>query len=105
MESEVYHKCTGCRILRSESEYDIHKGMRRKSCVKCKRKRIKTKADSEKDHIKTLITSLEQKINQLTPKPAQSLEEYCKNDCKDAMKLTDFIETIQLPLLQIQAIW
>jgi hypothetical protein len=93
MESEVYHKCTGCRILRSESEYEIHKGMRRKSCMKCKRKRIKQKADSEKDHIKTLITSLQSKIDQLSlASIPKTLEEYCKNDCSDAAKLSDFIE-------------
>ena len=42
--------------------------------------------------MKTLIQSLQSKIEALSVKPAaQTLEDYVKIDCKDAIKLTDFI--------------
>ena len=92
MASNTYHKCVSCRVLREESEYEVNKNVRRKSCLKCKRKRIKLKADVDKNHIKTLLSTLEAKIDSLSLKPApQTLEDYVKIDCKDAIKLTDFV--------------
>lgn len=51
--------------------------------------------ENEKAEIKCLIQSLESKIEILSLKPVPvSLEDYVKNDCKDAAKLTDFVESI-----------
>ena len=92
MEGGIYHKCASCKILREESEYEVNKNVRRKSCLKCKRKRIKLKADVDKNHIKTILSTLEAKIDSLSLKPApRTLDDYVKIDCKDAIKLTDFI--------------
>ena len=92
MQTELYHKCASCKILREDSEYEVHKNVRRKSCLKCKRKRIKLKADVDKNHIKTILSTLESKIDSLSLRPIQkTLDDYVKIDCKDAVKLTDFI--------------
>jgi len=92
MASNTYHKCVSCRVLREDTEYEVNKGKRRKSCIKCKNKRIKLKAEGEKNHIKTLIQSLQSKIEALSVKQLpQTLDDYVKSDCKDAIKLTDFI--------------
>jgi len=92
MQNEIYHKCASCKILREEREYEVHKNVRRKSCLKCKNKRIKLKANVDKNHIKTLLSALEAKIDGLSLRPIQkTLDDYVKIDCKDAIKLTDFI--------------
>lgn len=93
MESVVCHKCVCCKKLREESEFEFHKGKRRKSCLKCKRKRIRMNHEVEKNVINNMITSLQSKIDQLSlTSIPKTLEEYCKNDCSDAATLSDFIE-------------
>lgn len=95
MESVIYHKCVSCKVLREESDFEVNKGKRRKSCLKCKRRRVRMNLQSEKAEIKGLLQSLESKIHELSVKKEQSLEEFVKNDCADAVKLTDFVESIQ----------
>jgi hypothetical protein len=48
-----YVKCSGCKNLRHETdEYEIYKGVRRKTCLKCKEKRcLKRKEKPKKTNI------------------------------------------------------
>ena len=45
---KIYIKCSGCYCLRGEDEYEIYKGIRRKTCLKCKEKRKKAKEHQKK---------------------------------------------------------
>jgi len=95
MESVIYHKCVSCKVLREESDFEVNKGKRRKSCLKCKRRRVRMNLQTEKAEIKGLLQSLESKIQELSVKKEQPLQEFVKNDCVDASKLTDFVESIR----------
>ena len=92
MASNTYHKCVSCRVLREETDYEVNKGKRRKSCIKCKNKRVRIKKKNDEDSMKTLIQSLQSKIEALSVKQLpRTLDDYVKSECKDAVKLTDFI--------------
>jgi hypothetical protein len=38
-----WFKCSGCRCIRNITEYEIYKGQRRKTCIKCGEKRKRNK--------------------------------------------------------------
>jgi hypothetical protein len=56
METE-YIKCNGCKCKRHISEYEIYKGVMRKSCIMCKTNRQKLKQRSE-----CILTKTENKV-------------------------------------------
>ena len=45
-----YLKCNGCKCLRAEDEYEMYKGTRRKTCLKCKANRAKYQEASKCTH-------------------------------------------------------
>ena len=46
-------KCPRCRCIRDETEYDVYKGIRRKTCLKCKEitKKQREKANKKEPNI------------------------------------------------------
>ncbi len=46
-------KCPRCRCMRDETEYDVYKGIRRKTCLKCKEitKKQREKANKKEPNI------------------------------------------------------
>ena len=56
-------KCPRCRCMRDETEYDVYKGTRRKTCLKCKEI---TKKQREKSKKTEQVTNEEPKDNDLT---------------------------------------
>ena len=45
-------ECSCCRCMRQEEDYEVYKGIRRKSCLKCKitNKKQKLKTNATKDY-------------------------------------------------------
>ena len=60
---KIYIKCSGCKCLRGEDEYEIYKGTRRKSCLKCKEKREKNK-DKVKEYKKQYREEHKEKVRE-----------------------------------------
>ena len=56
-------KCPRCRCMRDETEYDVYKGTRRKTCLKCKEI---TKKQREKSKKTEQVINEEPKDNDLT---------------------------------------
>jgi hypothetical protein len=60
-----YIKCKGCSCIRAEDEYEIYKGSRRKTCLKCKANRVKNKdKEKEKEYYKKYRENNKDKIKE-----------------------------------------
>ena len=78
-----YIKCSGCRCLRAEDEYEIYKGTRRKSCLKCKANRIKYQEKSKiyRDGRKDKKREMDKKYRENNlEKKKEYLKEYRENN-------------------------
>lgn len=72
-----YIKCSGCRCLRSEDEYEIYKGTRRKSCLICKENREKNK-DKRKEYHKEYREKIREKAKEYSRENYKNNKEQLK---------------------------
>ena len=78
-----YIKCSGCRCLRAEEEYEMYKGTRRKSCLKCKANRIKYQEKSKeyRDGRKDKKSEMDKKYRENNlEKKKEYIKEYYENN-------------------------
>lgn len=101
---EAVQKCTSCRGYKAKQEF-LKNCRPIKTCLRCRARANTYKPNQQKvsdtDQLRGLILNLESKIEKLMIKPhEQTLEEFVKNDCCDAVLFTDFIESMNVSQLR-----
>jgi hypothetical protein len=76
-QQEEYYHCKGCKCRRHIDEFEIYKGQRRKSCLKCKAKRERNK-EQQKQYKQDNKEQIAEQKKQYREENKQQIAEYNK---------------------------